>query len=213
MLHLLYPHLLQCQSPVQLWFLQPLSISSKPSLSQSNLNLSPASVPLLVRHLRSFCTSTLAAEALYQPGASCTHSQVQKHTWTLSNTTFYIRIQRLAINSDSVCPYMHTLIFVSKCVRNVRVCACACVCLCDDTEEETLWAHRGIRWQTPDIHMLSRVTCLRIPAVSSNRRAYRKKMELDHTHTHTSHLLFLKMQYVTSYICTGMHNNYQADKL
>lgn len=158
MLHLLY--LLPCQCPVQASFLQPPSISSNPSLSCSNLTLSLAAVQSLVRHLHSFCTSTLVAEAIYQPDASCGHSRAEKHTWTLSNTTLCIWMKTHAskhratstINNDRQClplyAHMHTLIYLintllcytfsSEALRcmcvyinaNVCVCVCARACVC-----------------------------------------------------------------------------------
>lgn len=61
--------------------------------------------------------------------------------------------------------------------QDVYVPVCKCECACGDTENETPWVHRGIKWQTSDTHMLSHLTCSRVPAVSGQKRANEKERE------------------------------------
>lgn len=64
-------------------------------------------------------------------------------------------------------------------LQDVYVPVCKCECACGDTEDETPWVQRGIKWQTSDTHMLSHLTCSRVPAVSGQRRANEKEREAE----------------------------------
>lgn len=86
------------------------------------------------------------------------------------------------INTDTFSSEMYVLVW-----------SCVCMCVWGDTEEETLWVHRGIRWQTPDTNMLSRLTRVRTPAMSGYRRVYvyvKKKDGAKVTHMVYNDLIF-----------------------
>lgn len=143
-----------------------------------------SALPSVVRHLQSFCTSTLVAEAVYRPDE---HAHKRKHIhecWVTQplayENTHCTHTSKLSSVNDQQCQKMHVLIrtctlsFISwthcygilSALRCMCVYKCECVWVHGDTGEETLWVHRGIRWQTPDTHMLSHLTCPRIPAAS-----------------------------------------------
>lgn len=80
-------------------------------------------------------------------------------------------------------------------LQDVYVPVCKCECACGDTEDEALWVHRGIKWQTSDTHMLSHLTCSRVPAVSGQKRANEKEREAEwhrhrHRQTHTNKCIY-----------------------
>lgn len=112
-------------------------------------------VSSLARLEHLFCTFTMAATAIYLRCARYT----QEHTQTLRKKNPTLSVLRP--------------------LQDVYVPVCKCECACGDTENETPWVHRGIKWQTSDTHMLSHLTCSRVPAVSGQKRANEKEREAE----------------------------------